>query len=197
MTGETPASVKFEEMARGQAEILVPMIAAVMAEARLDFEDLDAIATTVGPGSFTGLRIGLATARGFALASGKPIIAVTSFEAFLAGTDPASRQGRRVAVLIDSRRGPVFGQIFDADGRAEGDACSIEVEAVAAWLSDPETLLTGDGVALLPGAHDSKVARIRPEAVALAAARLPVAEAVRRPALPLYLRAPDVTLPRR
>ncbi len=181
---------RFVEMTRGQAEVLVPMIADVMAEAGIDFSALDAIATTVGPGSFTGLRIGLATARGLALAAGRPIIAVTAFEAFRAAS-PAGV----LTVLIDSRRGPLFVQAFDAAGIADGEALSLEPDAAAEFLARRHGGHAGDGIPLLPGYHDAQPGRIRAEAVALAARQLgPAARS--RPALPLYLRAPDVTLPK-
>lgn len=188
--GDAVIASRFVEMARGQAEALVPMIAAVMAEAAIDFAALDAIATTVGPGSFTGLRIGLATARGLALAADRPIIAVTSFEAF-----QSARQPGPLTVLIDSRRGPLFVQAFDAAGVAEGEPCALEPEAAAGYLAGRAGDVTGDGVPLLPGHRAVPPARIQAEAVGRAACRLDPA-ARSRPALPLYLRAPDVTLPK-
>ena len=72
-------------MVRGHAEALVPLIAAVMSEANVGFAELDRIAVTVGPGSFTGIRIGLATARGIAHATGARVIGVTGFEAVATG----------------------------------------------------------------------------------------------------------------
>lgn len=184
------AAARFVEMARGQGEALVPMIAAVMAAAGVDFTALDAIATTVGPGSFTGLRIGLATARGLALAADRPVIAVTSFEAFRADSGPGA-----LTVLIDSRRGPLFVQRFDAAGATVGEASALEPADALAVITAHGGAVAGDGVPLLPGHGDSAPGRIRAEAVARAALRLdPAAQA--RPALPLYLRAPDVTLPR-
>ena len=76
---------QFTTMDRGQAEALMPMVEWAMAEARLDFRNLDLVATTVGPGSFTGLRVGLAAARGLALAARLPIVGVTTLEALVHG----------------------------------------------------------------------------------------------------------------
>ena len=75
---------RFEVMARGQSERLVPMIEAVMSEAGIAYGALDAVAVTLGPGGFTGVRIGLATARALALAWARPIIGVSNFEALAA-----------------------------------------------------------------------------------------------------------------
>src|SRR5262245_8271841 len=71
-------------MMRGHAEALVPLIAAVMSEAKVEFTELDRIAVTIGPGSFTGLRVGVAAARGIALATGKPAVGLTTFAALAA-----------------------------------------------------------------------------------------------------------------
>src|SRR5882672_1570381 len=73
-----------QAMKRGHAEALMPLIARVMKEAGLPFTALDRIAVTTGPGSFTGLRVGLSAARGIALAAGKPAVGVTTLTAFAA-----------------------------------------------------------------------------------------------------------------
>ncbi|MGD9766768.1 MAG: tRNA (adenosine(37)-N6)-threonylcarbamoyltransferase complex dimerization subunit type 1 TsaB, partial [Pseudolabrys sp.] len=73
----TALAVEQEPMLRGHAEALMPLIARVMDRAQLEFKEIDRIAVTVGPGSFTGLRVGIAAARGIALASGKPAIGLS------------------------------------------------------------------------------------------------------------------------
>jgi tRNA threonylcarbamoyladenosine biosynthesis protein TsaB len=188
---------RFAEMERGHAETLLPQIEAVMAEAGADFPELAAIATTVGPGSFTGLRIGLAAARALALASGRPIVALTAFEAFFAGIDDSTGYAR-IVVAIDSRRGPVFAQVFESGGQAASIPELVEADAVAAFLPAGPVLVTGDGTGPFRGLDrpglEIRPARIR--AAAFARAALDADAAIRtRPALPLYLRAPDVTLP--
>src|SRR5688572_11362625 len=84
-------------MARGHAEALMPLIARVMGEAKTPFADLDRIAVTTGPGSFTGLRVGIAAARGIALATGKPAFGVTTLAAFAA---PYIAQDDTVALAV-------------------------------------------------------------------------------------------------
>ena len=76
--GEIPAR-RFVAMERGQSEALIPMVVEVLKEAGLTYAEIDFIAVTVGPGSFTGVRIGLAAARGMALAGGLPVVGVTTF----------------------------------------------------------------------------------------------------------------------
>ncbi|HWX83558.1 MAG TPA: tRNA (adenosine(37)-N6)-threonylcarbamoyltransferase complex dimerization subunit type 1 TsaB, partial [Xanthobacteraceae bacterium] len=71
-------------MKRGHAEALMPMIARVMEQSGLSFSALDRIAVTTGPGSFTGLRVGLSAARGIALAAGRPAVGVTTLTAYAA-----------------------------------------------------------------------------------------------------------------
>ncbi|GGE99741.1 tRNA (adenosine(37)-N6)-threonylcarbamoyltransferase complex dimerization subunit type 1 TsaB [Aliidongia dinghuensis] len=196
---------RFQAMERGQAEALLPMIEAAMAEAGLDWPDLTAIATTVGPGSFTGVRLGLSAARGLALAAGKPVVALTAFEAVVAGLTPdaLSPGGRPVAVAIDSRRGPVFAQRFTPALQPAGEPAQLEPDEVADWLGPGPWRITGDGVANLAEirfaadiAVDATPRRIRAGDLARAAAALGPAGIDRLPAHPLYLRAPDVTQPK-
>src|SRR5215475_2822246 len=102
---------------RGHAEALMPLIARVMDAARLEFADIDRIAVTVGPGSFTGVRVGIAAARGIALAAGKPAIGLTTLAAFTAPHVAAGFAGTVIPV-IDARHGHVYMQVFGPGGRA-------------------------------------------------------------------------------
>src|SRR5919204_2428098 len=89
-------------MTRGHAETLMPLIARVMNGARVEFAQLDRIAVTVGPGSFTGLRVGIAAARGIALAAGKPAIGLSTLSA-LAAPHVAARSDHVILAAIDAR----------------------------------------------------------------------------------------------
>ncbi len=95
------------------ASELMPAVADVMGRAEVGWGDLDAIAVGVGPGTFTGLRIGIATARGLAVASGLPLRPVSSLAALAAGIEAPLR-----LPLIDARRGEVFGALYDGDQQA-------------------------------------------------------------------------------
>ena len=190
----------FAAMARGQAEVLMPQIERVMSEAGLDFSALEAIATAIGPGSFTGLRLGLAAARGLALAAGRPLVAVTSFEALLAGLSTVERAGRPVAVAIDSRRGPVFAQLFDGEGSPCGPPVSLEPAEFDTWLPPDPVVILADIAADLPPARPGRSlyrAAIRAADIARLVAGFGTPGIGRLNPVPLYLRAPDVTLPQR
>ena len=110
---------------RGHAERLMPMMAEVMEEAGLAFSDLGRIAVTVGPGSFTGVRVGVAAARGLALASGIATVGATSLAVMARQADERlgeARGGRLLAVAVDARRGSVYLQLFA--GARDGGAAS-------------------------------------------------------------------------
>ena len=195
-------AVRRQAMARGQAEALLPMVRAALDEAGLGFADLDRLAVTIGPGSFTGLRIGLAAARGLALATGLPLTGITTLEALAAAADPAARQGRVTVALIDSRRGDVFVQIFGGDAVPLSAPAAADPAALDALLPAGPLLLAGDAApaaleVLARAGRDVALAADSalpdPVAVARLAAERPLPEG---PVTALYLRAPDVTLPR-
>ena len=185
--GETLAS-RVEPMSRGHQERLAPLVAEVMAQAGVAFDQLDRIAVTVGPGSFTGLRVGLAFAKGLSAALGIPAVGVGSLEA-LAQPHPG-----RVFAVLDAKRGQVYLQAF-ADGVAVSAPDALPIETAAARLAElAPDILVGTGASLLadmrPGAQVVPIDHADPAAVAaLAASRSPI------PPRPLYLRAPDAKLP--
>ncbi len=103
-------------MLRGHAEALMPLVAAAMAEANLEFAELDRIAVTTGPGSFTGLRVGISAARGIGLAAAKPVVGLTTLAA-LAAPYIAADDTTSVAAAIDARHDQVYLQIYGPGGR--------------------------------------------------------------------------------
>jgi tRNA threonylcarbamoyl adenosine modification protein YeaZ len=103
-------------MARGHAEALIPLIARVMDTALIGFAALDRIAVTTGPGSFTGLRVGISAARGIALATGKPAVGLSTLAAYAAPLIAAD-DTLPVVVAIDARHDHVYLQVFGPGGR--------------------------------------------------------------------------------
>jgi tRNA threonylcarbamoyladenosine biosynthesis protein TsaB len=195
---------RFEVMARGQAERLVPMIEEVLSEAGIAHGELDALAVTVGPGGFTGLRIGLAAARGYALALGIPQIAVTSFEAIAEATRPAEREGRELLVLLDAKREDFYAQLFSGTLEPLGQPFCATAEDLADRLPAGPFLLAGDAVEqALPGLdgvpflRSAAPAQVSAAAVARVAARRGLPKAGSPQPQPLYLRPPDVTQPKK
>jgi tRNA threonylcarbamoyladenosine biosynthesis protein TsaB len=193
-----------ENRSRGQAERLLPLLEETLAAAGLAWRDVRRLAVTRGPGSFTGVRIGLATARALALASGCPLFALDGFSLYSAMVrermSVEEQQGRPLLVAIDARRSDLFVQAFDAHGQPLEEACSLLPEAVAEKLAQGRWLLAGDGAAQVePYLAGMEVELVRECTVAdsrtLArwAAKQPLSERPPPPA-PLYLRPPDVTL---
>jgi tRNA threonylcarbamoyladenosine biosynthesis protein TsaB len=103
-------------MTRGHAEAIMPLIARVMDEAQMEFAELDRIAVTTGPGSFTGLRVGISAARGIALAAGKPAIGLSTLSGF-AAPHIADDDTQPLVALIDARHEQVYLQMFGMGGR--------------------------------------------------------------------------------
>src|SRR3954470_8884079 len=103
-------------MARGHAEAVMPLVARVMDLAEIDFANLDRIAVTTGPGSFTGLRVGIAAARGIALAAGRPAIGLTTLSGFAAPCIAEDGCGWFVAV-VDKLLYNVYLQVYGPGGR--------------------------------------------------------------------------------
>src|SRR5882757_9720145 len=103
-------------MTRGHAEAVMPLIARVMDLADVEFAELDRIAVTTGPGSFTGLRVGISAARGIALAAGKPAIGLSTLAGFAAPLI-AEDDTTHVVTAIDARHQNVYLQVFGTGGR--------------------------------------------------------------------------------
>lgn len=182
--GELVAGVS-EAMERGHQERLAPMASQVLDEAG----GYDRIAVTVGPGSFTGLRVGLAFAKGLRLATGRPLVGLGS----LAGLAASAASQGPTAGVIDARRGQVYVQAFEgAQALSEPDVLPLaEAAARLRALRRSPFSLAGSGAealaALLPEARAVRLAA--PDLVVLG--RLAASAEVFDDVRPLYLRAPD------
>jgi tRNA threonylcarbamoyladenosine biosynthesis protein TsaB len=175
-----------EAMTRGHQERLAVMARETVAAAGVGFGAIDRVGVTVGPGSFTGLRVGVAFAKGLALALGRPCIGVGTLEALAASVAVDGP----LAAAIDSGRGQIYLQTF-ADGAPLGEPAVMPLEAAQALVTDlGDATIVGPGAALLGEAFEAiPMAAPDPAAVARLAAAAPESTS----SAPLYLRPADAT----
>lgn len=193
-------------MRRGHAEALMPMIGRVMAEAGLEFGDLDRIAVTHGPGTFTGTRLGIAAALGFAVAHEIPVATVSSLAvvaraaAVALGDRAADFAG--IAVVRDARRDRVYLELTDSDGHPSEGPRLMSLHYALATTEGRDLFVFGSGVSLLEAKAGGALAGAvtewpmqPPEAVDEPDARflldLTIGQPVSLAPSPLYLRPPD------
>ncbi len=147
-------SSSYSEPGRGHAEILLDAISEVMASAGVSFEDIDRQIVTIGPGSFTGVRVALSAARGFRLTHNIPICNLSTMHAIAANLSKVDvpHPSSAIAVIMDARRHQAFGQVFDADLKPLSAPGLIEVEGLERWLepwNDTPLSLLGTGAGLV------------------------------------------------
>ncbi len=183
-------------MTRGHAEALMPLLARVMERSGVTFAELDRVAVTTGPGSFTGLRVGISAARGIALAAKKPAVGLSTLSAYAAphlNADTAAP----VVCAIDARHEQVYLQVFSPDGRALTSPRRATVHEAAQAASPSAACIVGSAAqavaAAIPKTAAAPIAvdaRAAPEVawVARIGATLPADQS---PPRPLYLHAPD------
>jgi N6-L-threonylcarbamoyladenine synthase len=177
-------SLQSETIGKGHAEILPGMVEAAARDADLPLNALDRIAVIIGPGSFTGIRVGVAMARGLALSLGIPAVGVTTL-AVLA--EPMLGQGNSVLALIDARREELYAGLFDHDGRARGEPLALRYDEARRLAGETGATLTGSGAAVLAGAASPQLDVIPLDVAGRIGARLPR----ETKASPLYIRGAD------
>jgi len=185
----------------GHSRRLLPAVDFLIQSLGLRPGDIDAFAVTTGPGSFTGLRVGLSTVQGLALGTGRPCLGLSALDvlaARIAGTAPT------LVALMDAHRGEVYGAVYDEEGRPLGPATVERPEALIARTPEVAAFV-GDGAQR----HRELILSLRPRAVfpmrslflastlgRLAAPRLKRGEGIAPAELrPLYLREPDIRRP--
>ncbi|MFN3673494.1 MAG: tRNA (adenosine(37)-N6)-threonylcarbamoyltransferase complex dimerization subunit type 1 TsaB [Bosea sp. (in: a-proteobacteria)] len=203
-----PLAVEQIAMDRGHAEALMPLIERLMKSVAGGFASLDRVAVTVGPGSYTGLRVGVSAARGIALAAGIPAIGVSTLAATAApliGREP----GRVIAAALDAKHGQVWFQALSSEGRPLVSVRQVNHrDAARAIGAGPVSIVGSAAMAIANEAW-----AIGLDALVLDEAKAPdvvwvarlglIADPLSAPARPLYLKAPETTpqdkarLPRR
>ena len=198
--------VRRTAMSRGHAEALVPMVQELARTAGVALTNLDLIGVTRGPGSFTGVRTGIAAARGFAIASGATAIGVSSLQAVArrvvggstVRTDP-------ILCVLETRRADYFAQIFDSGGTANGDPEIMTAEDLFLLIGSMQPVLAGNAVDRLLSSYQGDPGLLRrdpgsgnPDPVDVAALARTIFEkqGVAQDTLsPLYLRLPEAKIP--
>jgi len=183
-------------MLRGHAEALIPLLGRVTGEAHVAFRDVDRVVVTTGPGSFTGLRVGIAAARGIALAIGKPAVGLSTLSAY-AAPHLADDETAPVVVAIDARHQQVYLQVFGVGGRTVvAPRLAPLGEAVRAAAKAPARIVGSAAQAIADGlaATDAAPILVDPAGapdidwVVRMGAAVPEGQS---PPTPQYLRAPD------
>jgi tRNA threonylcarbamoyladenosine biosynthesis protein TsaB len=172
------------DIGRGHAERLMEFVDGALAAAGLDLSSVERVAVTVGPGSFTGIRVGVAAARGLALALGVPAVGVSSLAALA-----ADRQaGTSLLVAMDAKRDEVYWQAFAADGQALSLPALAGLEEARGIAAAHDGALAGSAAALLRAEAPQETDGVSIATVARLGARLDPQGHLPRP---LYLRGPD------
>jgi tRNA threonylcarbamoyl adenosine modification protein YeaZ len=194
---DVPA-VEHETTDHGHATLLMPMIERALQKAGCAYADLSRVAVAVGPGSFTGLRVGLAAAQGIGLAAGIPVVGISSFLTVARGIE-SERDGRRVFVLLDSRREEPFLAEIDERLQFAQPPSVVGLDALDAILAPARPLIiAGDAPAI--GRYSTqggiRLMQIVPNALSVAALAADPEHRYDLPPKPVYIRAPDVTMPK-
>jgi tRNA threonylcarbamoyladenosine biosynthesis protein TsaB len=189
----------YEERTSGHAERLFPVLAEVMGGAGLEFAAIDRIAVTLGPGTFTGARVGVSAARALALAMGRPVVGITSLAAMAHVAEDQLEErlaGRPLVVAVGARRDMLYVQTFAAGGAETSEALLLTPEEAALRIGLDRTLIAGSGASAVAaavrargGEAEACLPDLQPHArplALMASALAPLA-----PVKPLYLRLPD------
>jgi tRNA threonylcarbamoyladenosine biosynthesis protein TsaB len=193
---EAPLALESRLMGRGHAEALLPLVERVMATVEGGFASLDRVAVTIGPGSYTGLRVGIAAARAIGLAAGVPVVGVSTLSALIAPLMSVD-QRRLLAAAVDARHGQVYFQMVAASGRTIIAPALMGIRDAVRLIGSGAVALNGSGapaiaVEALTAGVDAVVASGSglPDIVWVARLGLAADPAQALPK-PLYLRGPD------
>ena len=178
-----------ETIGRGHAELLMAVIDRALAKAGVALQSRRSYRRTIGPGSFTGIRVGVAAARGFSLSLGIPAVGVTTLEVLAAAHRQANPE-RPVLAAMDAKRDEVYLQRFDGDGHAAGEPQALTVEDARTLAAGFDGTIVGSRPASL--AKDGSTQPVADTFPIGIVARLGAEKAAAKSRKPLYLRGPDV-----
>ena len=191
----TPVAAESMPMERGHAEALLPLLDRLMAQVEGGFAALDRVAVTVGPGSFTGIRVGVSAARAIGLACGIPVVGISTLAALAAPAMAGSRSS--VIAAIDARHGNVYAQVYGSDGTTAAEARHASAADVLRAAGRGPFRLVGSGAPMIAieswsqgVTADVDNAAAGPD-IALVARLALLADPERSPPKPLYLKPPD------
>lgn len=193
-TGILMAEVS-EDIGKGHAERLMAVIEQVMEQSKTAIAHIGKIAVSVGPGSFTGVRVGVSTARGFALALKCPVVGISTLQA-LAYDAAKTIPGKAILSIIDARRDELYAQFFSAEGSAESEPVVTTLPLILEQLAERghPHVLAGSGARLINEKLDKPVDIAVSTATGSieAVARLGAIQVADGAPKPLYLRGLDV-----
>jgi tRNA threonylcarbamoyladenosine biosynthesis protein TsaB len=186
------------DMPRGHSENLFTMIETALKEAKLDIDDVDAFSCSVGPGAFTGIRVGISSIKALSLATDKPAIGIRSADAIVAGL---SKQDKHILVALESKRKDVYWQLFDNNLQPINEMSLSLASDVAEQIKDENLLVIGDGAihfkGLLPKSKITfDIDCPLPENICKLAKDMLESNTYEGTCEPLYLRDADVSKPK-
>ena len=184
-----------EDMPRGQSEALMPMIEDVLERSQCSYEDVDCIVTTIGPGAFTGLRIGLSVAKALGLSLNKPVFGVSTLQAIAFEASESAKGDFKV--LVETRRDDFYIQDFSMEGFPISEPQALSADDIERKMADVKCI-TGDAVDrfLKLAKHeewDVFTSVQSPDPLIMAEKLLVVPELFTPNVEPLYLRGADVS----
>ncbi len=189
---------RISDAAGQQAEVLPPMVAELFSSCEAEFGGLGRVVVTTGPGAFTGVRVGIAFAKGLRIATGAEVLGVSTLEC-LAVQAQALHPGVRVGVVLDAKRDEVYAHARDVDGShllKPGLFLASDAGRVLSFPDNSSLALFGSGrhMVCVPGSIHAGIDVADVDVVALAQIGITASSSL-HPLFPTYLRAPDARLP--
>ena len=130
--GRKVVSEQVEEMEHGQAERLIPMMQEVLTASKVSFQDIECVAVTTGPGSFTGVRVGLAAADGIALAANLPMVGISVLDVLAWKVYKQHPELKRVCLVLETKREDYYFQCFE-NNKPETEPAVLPAEKIKEW----------------------------------------------------------------